>query len=67
MGKENPAMIKRFKMVGGVLYMEPISIAIVNLPHLEACKFFDKAFPVMGKMVNMGAESLISQAKGRMK
>ena len=65
--KENPAMIKRFTSVGGIVYMEPISIAIVNLPHLDACKYCDKAFPVLGNMVNMSAEELIAEAQSKMK
>ena len=65
--KDNPAMIKRFKSVDGVVYMEPISIAIPNLPHLEACKFFDKGMPIMGKLVNMTTEELIRETQARMK
>ena len=51
--KENPAMIKRFKMITGIVYIEPISIAMVNMKHLEACKYFDKAFPLMGGMIGL--------------
>ncbi len=65
--KENPAMIKRFKSVDGIVYMEPISIAIPNLPHIIACKYFDRAFPVMGSLVGISQEKLISEAKRRMK
>ena len=65
--KENPAMIKRFKSVGGVVYMEPISIAIPNLQHLEACKFFDKGMSIMAKMANMTTEELKKETQARMK
>ncbi len=65
--KENPAMIKRFKSVDGIVYMEPISVAIPNLKHLEACKYFDRAFPVMAEMVNIDAEDLIRETQARMK
>ena len=51
--KENPAMIKRFKMITGIVYIEPISIAMVNMKHLEACKYFDKAFMIMGDMIGL--------------
>lgn len=65
--KENPAMIKRFKSVDGIVYMEPISISIPNLPHISACKYFDRAFPIMGEMVSIDAEKLIRETQARMK
>ena len=65
--QENPAIIKRFKEVGGITYMEPISIAIPNMNHIEACKYFDIAFKVMGNLVNMTAEELIRETQARMK
>ena len=45
--KEHPSMIKRFKAVDGVVYMEPISISFPNMKHLEACNYFSLAWPVM--------------------
>ena len=65
--KENPAMIKRFKSVDGIVYMEPISIAIPNLPHIMACKYFDRAFPVIGSLIGMDDKSLIRETQARMK
>ena len=64
--KDNPSMIKRFKMISGVMYIEPISVAFRNMKHLEACKFFDKGFPIMGKMVQMDSEELIEKAQEKM-
>lgn len=64
--KDNPAMIKRFKIISGITYIEPISVAFANLKHLEACKYFDKAFPVMSKMVNLDSEELIMKAQEKM-
>ncbi len=61
--KENPAMIKRFKMIGGIVYIEPISIAMVNMKHLDACKFFDCAFPLMSEMIGKTADEFIALAK----
>ena len=61
--KENPAMIKRFKMIGGVMYIEPISISFPNLKHLDACKYFDKAFLIMADMVNMKVDQFIAMVK----
>ena len=72
--KEKPAMIKRFKSVDGIVYLEPISIAISNLKHLDACSYFDSAFPALAKMGNIKARGdlkpkdiLIMEAKKRMK
>lgn len=65
--KENPSMIKRFKVVSGITYVEPISVAFKNMKHLTACKYFDKAFPIMGKMVEIETEELIIRVKQAMK
>ena len=65
--KENPSMIKRFKMITGIMYIEPISIAMVNMKHLEACKYFDKAFPMMGDMVGKTIDEFIALVKGSFK
>lgn len=61
--KENPSMIKRFKMIGGVMYIEPISISFPNLKHLDACKYFDKAFQIMADTVDMPVEQFIAVVK----
>jgi len=58
--KENPSMIRRYRAINGIVYMEPISIAFVNMAHLEACKYFDKAFPVMAKMIGATVEDLLN-------
>ena len=65
--KDNPSMIKRFKMISGIVYIEPISIAFPNMKHLEACGYFDKAFPLLGDMVDMTVEKLIATVKSKMK
>ena len=61
--KKSPSLIKRFKSVDGIVYMEPISIAFVNMQHLEACRFFPLAWPVMAKMINVSEEELLTMAK----
>ena len=58
--KKSPSLIKRFKSVDGIVYMEPISIAFVNMQHLEATKYFDLAFDVMAKMAGISTEELLS-------
>ena len=65
--KKRPALIRRFKVVGGMVYMEPISTSFDNMKHLEACKYYDVAFSMMGNMVDKDVDILISEAKARMK
>lgn len=65
--KDHPAMIKRFKMISGIMYIEPISIAFRNMRHLIACRFFDFAFPIMAEMVQMDSEELIEKAQEKMR
>ena len=64
--KNNPSMIKRFKVIGGITYIEPISISFENLKHLEACNFFDAAFQVMATAVRLEVDELIALAKSKM-
>lgn len=57
--KSHPALIKRFKSVGGIVYMEPISISFLNMDHLTACDFFKHAFKVMADMIGGTVEDLL--------
>lgn len=54
--------IKAFKVIKGATFIEVDSIAFRNLPHLEACNFFDRAFPVMAKMIGVPTEKLLEYA-----
>ena len=65
--KENPWMIKRFKVVSGITYVEPISVAFRNMKHLESISFFGKAFEILATMVDMDTEELIMKVKERMR
>ena len=58
--KKHPSMIRRFKLVGGIVYMEPISISFANMPHLEACNYFDFAFGVMADMIGTTVDELLN-------
>lgn len=60
--KQHPGLIKRFKQIDGIVYMEPISIAFHNMEHLEANKYFDLAFPVMAKLIGVTTEELLQNA-----
>jgi hypothetical protein len=66
-GKKNPWIIKRFKMVNGVPHVELISIAFQNLRVLDANKFFDKGFKELAGMVKMSVDELVALAKSKMK
>lgn len=65
--KKKPALIKRFKVISGMTYMQPISTSFDNMKHLEACKYYDLAIPEMAKMCEMAADDLIALAKSKMK
>jgi len=65
--KDNPSMIKQFKVISGITYIQPISIALPNMKHLEACKYFDKAFPLMGDMIGKTADEFIALVKATFK
>lgn len=61
--KQHPGLIKRFKSIGGIVYMEPISISYQNMSHLEANRYFDLAFPVMAKMIGVSEQELLQNAE----
>lgn len=43
------------------------SIAIKNLKHLEACRFFDRAFEFMAAKIGMNVDEFIKAVKSQMK
>ena len=51
--------IKRFKVVNGVTVVEVDSISYARLDHLEACGFFDRAFPVLADMIGVTVDELM--------
>lgn len=66
-GQKHPWMIKQFKVVKGIAYIELISISFANMKRLEANKFFDKAFPELATLPGLTEDELIARAKARMK
>lgn len=60
--KKHPSMIRRFRSVQGVVYMEPISISYANMKHLAACRFFDLAFPIMAGLIGTTVDELLANA-----
>lgn len=65
--KKKPALIKRFKSVAGVVYLEPISTSFANMKHLEACNFYNIALSEMAEMAKMTVEDLVVLAKSKMR
>jgi hypothetical protein len=55
--------VKHFKVVKGVAYVELRSISFSELAHIEACNYFDRAFPVMAKMIGITVEKLLENAE----
>jgi len=64
--KQNPAMIKRFKFIDGVMFIEPLSISFVNLEHIEANHYFDKGFSIIAAMIGLSVEELLDKVKNNM-
>ena len=42
------------------------SISVDNLKHLEACKFFDRAFELLALRIGVNTETLVNEAKSLM-
>lgn len=66
-GKKHTWLIKRFKVVSGIVYIEPISIAFANLRVLSANKYFDMAFRELADLGQMTEDELIALAKSKMR
>jgi len=48
------------------LHFKTKSIAFSNLAHIQACRFFDQAFPILAKKLNITVNELIHQTKRKM-
>ena len=44
-----------------------LSIAFVNLGHIDACNYFDRAFETMAKFLGTDPETLVEMAQAQMK
>ena len=60
--KVNLKHIKAFRIVNGATMIEVDSISYDRLEHLEACNFFDRAFPVMARMIGVKVDDLLAHA-----
>ena len=56
--------IKAFRVVNNVTMIEVGSISFDNLTHLMACNYFQRAWPVMAKMIGVTEEVLLANAEG---
>lgn len=56
--------IKQFRIVNGVTIVEVDSISYARLPHLTACRYFDRAFPVLAGMPSPSCFDQIITTKG---
>ena len=55
--------LKGFRvMPNGATFIEVDSVGYASLKHLEACKFFDRAWPVMAKMIGVTVDELLKNA-----
>jgi len=59
--------IKSFRVCNGQTFVEVDSISFKNLSHIVACNYFDRAFPFLAKLIKIDEDTLISEAKSRMK
>jgi hypothetical protein len=59
--------IKRFKVVDGITIVEVDSISYDRLQHIEACNYFDRAFPVLAGMIGVTVEELMQAIAERSK
>jgi len=46
----------------GNIHVHYRSIAFKNLPHMDACNFFDRAFDIMARKLNVDRETLLNNA-----
>jgi len=53
------------KTSNGVWCIMPKSISYAELPHLTACKYFDRAFLLIANYLRMTVEELIAKVKER--
>ena len=48
----------------GDLHFKYRSIGFASLKHMEACNFFDNAFPILAELIGVTVESLLENAEG---
>ena len=53
--------IGRMTVQGNKVIVECKSISFVNLDHIEACRFFDRAFELMAKWLGIAVDELLTQ------
>ena len=57
-------IIKKMKVVSGIVHIEVGSISYDQLSHLKACNFFDRAFDLMAKKIGVSVDELKEEGLG---
>lgn len=55
--------VRAFRVVNGVVHVEVDSISYDRMKHLEACNYFDRAFPVLARMIGITEKELLQNAE----
>ncbi len=61
--KLNLHFSKGYVVYNGAVQVITRSISYKNLRHMEACNFFDRAFPVMAKVIGVSVDELLKEAQ----
>jgi len=59
--------VKCRTVIDGVVNIKTRSMAFKNLPHMEACKLFDKGFKVIAGLLGISIEELEDRIKSKRK
>jgi len=55
--------IKSYIVVGNNVHIVTGSISYADMKHLEACRFFDRAWPIMADKIGITVDELLKNAK----
>lgn len=55
--------IDAYMVVDGKIHIKTRSISFQDLPHMEACEFFDRAFAVMAEHLGIDVDALVAAAQ----
>ena len=58
--------IESYMVVEGNVHMKTRSISFKNLPHMEACNFFERGFKEMASFLQVTVDELVEMAQERM-
>ena len=58
--------IESYMVVEGVIHIKTRSISFANLPHMEACNFFEQGLKEMAGFLQVTVDELVAMAQERM-